>query len=129
MAELTIGGETFNIAIDGADGAPALLMSNSLGTNLSMWDPQIPALSKRFRVIRYDSRGHGASPAQQDQPAQSDAGASDQGLGGGGGDILGQILGGVLGGAGGSSSSSGAGGAGGDILGQILGGLLGGGKR
>ena len=72
--------------------------------------------------------GQGASPAQQDQPAQSDSGASDQGLGGGG-DILGQILGGVLGGAGGSSSSSGAGGAGGDILGQILGGLLGGGKR
>ena len=72
--------------------------------------------------------GQGASPAQQDQAAQSDAGASDQGLGGGG-DILGQILGGVLGGAGGSSSSSGAGGAGGDILGQILGGLLGGGKR
>ena len=60
--------------------------------------------------------GQGASPAQQDQPAQSGAGASDQGLGGGG-DILGQILGGVLGGAGG------------DILGQILGGLLGGGKR
>lgn len=77
--------------------------------------------------------GQGSSPAQQDQPAhqdkpaQGDAGASNQGLGSGGG-ILGQILGGVLGGAGGGSSSGG-GGAGGDILGQILGGLLGGGKR
>jgi 3-oxoadipate enol-lactonase len=40
---------------------PVLLLSNSIGTDLSMWDPQIEAFTKHFRVLRYDSRGHGAS--------------------------------------------------------------------
>jgi 3-oxoadipate enol-lactonase len=47
--------------VDGEDGAPPLLLSNSLGTSLEMWEPQIPALATRFRVVRYDSRGHGGS--------------------------------------------------------------------
>lgn len=59
----TIRGEPFNLQIDGAADAPVLLLSNSLGTNLHMWDPQIPEWSKRFRVVRYDSRGHGQSAA------------------------------------------------------------------
>jgi 3-oxoadipate enol-lactonase len=63
MPELMINGERFNIRIDGADSAPALLLSNSLSTNLSMWDGQIADWATRFRVIRYDSRGHGASAA------------------------------------------------------------------
>lgn len=46
---------------DGAEAAPTLLLSNSLGTHLGMWDAQIPALTRHFRVLRYDSRGHGAS--------------------------------------------------------------------
>jgi 3-oxoadipate enol-lactonase/4-carboxymuconolactone decarboxylase len=46
----------------GPADAPPLLLSNSLGTDLSMWDPQIPVLSEHFRVIRYDTRGHGRSP-------------------------------------------------------------------
>jgi len=41
--------------------APILVFSNSLGTNFSMWDPQIPALAARFRILRYDTRGHGQS--------------------------------------------------------------------
>ena len=41
--------------------APALVFSNSLGATLSMWDPQIPALEKQFRILRYDTRGHGES--------------------------------------------------------------------
>lgn len=49
--------------LDGPDGAPVLLLSNSLGTDLDMWAPQMPALVKGFRVLRYDSRGHGASDA------------------------------------------------------------------
>lgn len=48
---------------DGPTTAPVLLLSNSLGTNLTMWDAQIPALTKRWRVLRYDSRGHGRSDA------------------------------------------------------------------
>src|SRR5262245_20648953 len=46
---------------DGPEDAPVLMFSNSLGTNLSMWDPQVPALSRRFRLLRYDTRGHGRS--------------------------------------------------------------------
>ena len=41
--------------------APVLMLSNSLGTNLSMWSQQIPEFSKHFSVLRYDSRGHGQS--------------------------------------------------------------------
>lgn len=63
MPMLKVRGEDFHIRIDGDEGAPVLLLSNSLGTNLSMWDPQIPEWSKHFRVVRYDSRGHGLSPA------------------------------------------------------------------
>lgn len=53
---------TFRVALDGRADAPALLLSNSLGTTLEMWAPQIAALSQDWRVIRYDTRGHGASP-------------------------------------------------------------------
>jgi 3-oxoadipate enol-lactonase len=49
--------------VAGPDGAPALVLSNSLGTTIDMWSPQLDALSKRFRVVRYDTRGHGASIA------------------------------------------------------------------
>src|SRR6185437_7912185 len=40
----------------------ALVLSNSLGSDLSMWDPQAEALAERFRLVRYDTRGHGRSP-------------------------------------------------------------------
>jgi 3-oxoadipate enol-lactonase/4-carboxymuconolactone decarboxylase len=46
---------------DGPEDAPVVMLSNSLGTNVSMWDPQMPALTARYRVLRYDSRGHGQS--------------------------------------------------------------------
>lgn len=47
--------------IDGGDRLPVLVLSNSIGTTLHMWDGQIDVLSQRFRVLRYDTRGHGAS--------------------------------------------------------------------
>lgn len=50
---------------DGQEGAPVLLLSNSLGTTMQMWAPQMAAFTQRFRVLRYDSRGHG----QSDSPA------------------------------------------------------------
>jgi 3-oxoadipate enol-lactonase len=46
---------------DGPANKPVLVLSNSIGTTLNMWDIQIPDLSKHFRVLRYDTRGHGAS--------------------------------------------------------------------
>jgi 3-oxoadipate enol-lactonase len=48
--------------VEGPDGAPPVVLSNSLGTTLAMWDPQVAVLAERFRVIRYDIRGHGGSP-------------------------------------------------------------------
>lgn len=46
---------------DGPEGLPTLLLSNSLGSTHAMWDPQIAELSQHFRVLRYDTRGHGSS--------------------------------------------------------------------
>jgi 3-oxoadipate enol-lactonase len=56
-------GITINYQIDGPDGAPWLVFSNSLATTLAMWDEQAAALKDRYRVLRYDQRGHGASDA------------------------------------------------------------------
>ena len=64
---IEVQGARFNYRIDGpapaATEAPVLVLSNSLGTDLSMWDAQMPALSRQFRVLRYDTRGHGATTA------------------------------------------------------------------
>ena len=49
--------------LTGPDDAPVLMLSHSLGQDHGMWDPQIADLSAHFRVLRYDVRGHGASPA------------------------------------------------------------------
>jgi 3-oxoadipate enol-lactonase len=47
--------------LEGPEEAPLLVMANSLGTTLRMWDEQAPALHERFRLLRYDHRGHGGS--------------------------------------------------------------------
>ena len=48
--------------LEGSEGAPVVVFSNSLGTRGEMWDAQASALRDRFRVLRYDTRGHGDSP-------------------------------------------------------------------
>lgn len=53
-------------ALEGQPGNPVLVLSNSLGTDFSMWDPQIPEFLKCFHVLRYDTRGHGKSSATPD---------------------------------------------------------------
>jgi 3-oxoadipate enol-lactonase len=50
-----------HVQVEGRDGAPALMLSNSLGTNLQMWDDQAAEFAKNFRLVRYDRRGHGKS--------------------------------------------------------------------
>ncbi len=50
-----------NYRLEGPVDAPLLLLSNSLGTTLEMWDAQVTAFSEHFRVLRYDTRGHGGS--------------------------------------------------------------------
>ncbi len=47
---------------DGPEGAPLLTFSNSLASNYGMWDDQIAALSGEWRILRYDTRGHGRTP-------------------------------------------------------------------
>ena len=61
---IDLAGERFSVRLDGPENAPVVVLSNSLGTNLRMWDPQIAALARRFRVLRYDTRGHGATLAR-----------------------------------------------------------------
>lgn len=62
IATITTGdGCRIAYRFDGPEEAPILLLSNSLGTTMAMWEPQMAALIQSFRVMRYDSRGHGES--------------------------------------------------------------------
>jgi 3-oxoadipate enol-lactonase len=49
------------VRIDGPERAPSLVLSNSLGATLEMWEPQVAAFSEHYRILRYDTRGHGSS--------------------------------------------------------------------
>ncbi|NLY64420.1 MAG: 3-oxoadipate enol-lactonase [Alcaligenaceae bacterium] len=61
MSTIQINNEVFNYQLSGPDNAPVLFLSNSLGTNYTMWSEQINYLGKNFRVLAYDTRGHGGS--------------------------------------------------------------------
>lgn len=65
MAHVQLADGVLNYQLDGPADAPVLVLSNSLGTDLAMWDAQIPAWSEHFRVLRYDTRGHGGSQVTQ----------------------------------------------------------------
>ena len=58
-------GISFHCQVDGRESAPWLVFSNSLATNLSMWDAQAEALRDRFHILRYDQRGHGGTDAPE----------------------------------------------------------------
>jgi len=60
--------------LDGPEDAPVLVLSNSLGTTLEMWDRQLPALAERFRLLRYDARGHGRSEVPDGPYSTADLG-------------------------------------------------------
>lgn len=61
MPEIEVNGTTLHFEAEGPEGAPAVVLSNSLSTDLRMWQPQLAALAARYRVLRYDTRGHGKS--------------------------------------------------------------------
>lgn len=70
MAFVRAGGLVVHCDLMGPTGAPVVLLSNSLGTNFHVWDAQAAALAGRFRVLRYDMRGHGLT----DCPPAGDGG-------------------------------------------------------
>jgi 3-oxoadipate enol-lactonase len=82
---ITANGISIQYTLNGPASAPVVTLSHSLATNLAMWEPQAAALAARYRVLRYDTRGHGgtdapAGPYSLDQLAE-DAVALLRGLG------------------------------------------------
>jgi 3-oxoadipate enol-lactonase len=63
MPEINADGCRIHVEVEGPESAPALMLSNSLGTDLHMWDDQAAAFAREFRLVRYDRRGHGRSDA------------------------------------------------------------------
>jgi 3-oxoadipate enol-lactonase len=61
MPSIRIHGARLHFRTDGDPAQPCVVLSNSLGTDLSMWDAQAAALARDFYVLRYDTRGHGQS--------------------------------------------------------------------
>jgi 3-oxoadipate enol-lactonase len=72
---VTAQGVRLHSRTDGDDALPALLLLNSLGTDLSMWDPQVPAWTAHRRVLRFDQRGHGRSDVPPGQYTVEQLGA------------------------------------------------------
>jgi 3-oxoadipate enol-lactonase len=60
---ITVNGISVHYTLEGPASGPVITMSNSLASNLSMWEPQMPVLTSRYRVLRYDTRGHGGTEA------------------------------------------------------------------
>src|SRR3979490_2946247 len=61
MPMIDADGCLLNVSVEGRDGGPTLMLSNSLGATMQMWEPQMKALGQLFRVGRYGRRGHGKS--------------------------------------------------------------------
>lgn len=75
MTQITLNNTTLSYHIDGSDDSPWLIMSNSLGSDMRLWDKQCPALAQRYRVLRYDTRGHGGSDTPPDDYRLEELGA------------------------------------------------------
>jgi 3-oxoadipate enol-lactonase len=80
MPETKINGIKLYYEVSGRDDGPVLLLSNSLGTTLDMWWPQMDALGARCRIVRYDSRGHGRSDAPDTEYTMEQLGRDALGL-------------------------------------------------
>jgi 3-oxoadipate enol-lactonase len=65
MSMIDADGCPIYVEVEGRENAPVLMLSNSLGTDLHMWDDQASEFAKHFRLVRYDRRGHGKSGASK----------------------------------------------------------------
>jgi 3-oxoadipate enol-lactonase len=63
VQSIQAGGLRIAYRFDGPEGAPVVMLSNSLMSNMSMWEPQMAAHTAHFRVLRADTRGHGQTEA------------------------------------------------------------------
>jgi 3-oxoadipate enol-lactonase len=61
MPVIQSSGCPIHVEVEGPADAPVLMLCNSLGTDLHMWDPQVAPFTQHFRLVRYDRRGHGRS--------------------------------------------------------------------
>jgi 3-oxoadipate enol-lactonase len=74
MLQADLAGMRLHYELNGANDLPVLMLSHSIGTNLHLWDRVAPAFTGRFRVLRYDTRGHGRSGAQSGPHSIADLG-------------------------------------------------------
>ncbi len=80
--KITINRHQVHYAVDGPPSGPVVMMSHALATNYTLWDPQIGALSRNYRLLRFDTLGHGgtdapAGPYTLDQLAEQAGGLID----------------------------------------------------
>ena len=61
MPTIQANGINVNYSLEGPIDATMVTLSNSLLSNYTMWDAQMPVLTEKYRVLRYDTRGHGAT--------------------------------------------------------------------
>jgi 3-oxoadipate enol-lactonase len=80
MPKVDVNGSKFFYALSGAPQGPVVVFSNSLGTTLEMWRSQLAALEQKFRVLRYDMRGHGQSDLRDEPCSIADLGRDVVGL-------------------------------------------------
>ncbi|WP_102227039.1 3-oxoadipate enol-lactonase [Acidimangrovimonas sediminis] len=101
MQTLQTGGVTLHIRDEGPKDGRPLVFSNSLGTDLRVWDALLPHLPEGLRLVRYDKRGHGLSDASPAPYAMetlvADAEAVCDGLGLSGVTFVGLSIGGLIG--------------------------------
>ncbi len=97
----TVNGIGVKYTLNGAAAAPVVTFSHSLATDLGMWEPQVPAVAERYRVLRYDTRGHGGTEAPAGaytlEMLAQDAVGLLEGLGVGRTHFVGLSMGGMIG--------------------------------
>ncbi len=80
MATIDVNGRAITYRFDGVRRRPLLVLSNSLGLTMGMWEPQLPAFAAHFRVLRYEQRGHGGSAGSPGPYAIAELGSDLLGL-------------------------------------------------